>query len=74
MWGSYYNIPKAIFYLLKRDYTVFHAKDRRYITVGAQWRTPCRASVLSDLFVQRLDAQPFSELSEYGVVAFENGF
>ena len=23
IWGSYYNIPKAIFYLLKRDYRVW---------------------------------------------------
>ena len=22
IWGSYFNIPKAIFYLLKRDYRV----------------------------------------------------
>ena len=25
LWGSYYNIPKAIFYLLKEDYTTCHA-------------------------------------------------
>ena len=23
LWGSYYNIPKAIFYLLKGDYRVY---------------------------------------------------
>ena len=25
IWGSYYNIPKAIFYLLKGDYRSFYA-------------------------------------------------
>ena len=27
IWGSYYNIPKAIFYLLKGDYTKIGLRD-----------------------------------------------
>ena len=28
IWGSYYNIPKAIFYLLKGDYILYYIHTR----------------------------------------------
>ena len=41
IWGSYYRIPKAIFYLLKGDYTlkllVFEASGFRVWGLGFSW-------------------------------------
>ena len=31
IWGSYYHIPKAIFYLLKGDYTIAKNPEKPYM-------------------------------------------
>ena len=62
IWGSYYNIPKAIFYLLKGDYRVSglaaacKLKKARLVLVESKlWA-----------FVKELD---LSKLPEYGDIA-----
>ena len=47
MWGAYYNLPKAIFYLLKGDYIYIHMSTSLVIGEGLEVFLEPSASLVS---------------------------
>ena len=53
IWGSYHNLPKAIFYLLKRDCAPMYGKCAQ-IMLKVPFSSPCGNVLTSALYVWKV--------------------